>query len=416
MTGKVTVHILAFFRLSETLLPISISHQRSTIMKYITKSLTQIMAGFLAGFLLASQSIFACTIVSAVADDGQVWNANNEDGPKGVANFINVFPKSTGADYGYFTLSYLSPRFGNGANIQGGMNEAGLTFDFNAIDWVEDFDPDSRQPFPRGNDAILPHILATMDSVQEVIAFFNTYWFEDGFRGAQMHVADRYGRFAIISASGVQLVEKGESLVSTNFDICGEEDSSSCWRYPVATAELAKSGASLSTMMSICHKTAQKNGATMYSNVQNLTTGDVWFFSKHDPNVTVKVNINELLVKGRESYTFGNLHFLKEERDYQYVTPELVRVTDSVLQQYVGTYTNPGIGEVVVQLGDNELSVSFQDGYTAALHPLSKWAFYMPDEDVRVEFETDEHEDHLALSWHESGHWSFTARKSSSHE
>ncbi len=37
----------------------------------------------------------ACTIVSAVAENGQVWNMNNEDGPRGVANYINVFRKRT---------------------------------------------------------------------------------------------------------------------------------------------------------------------------------------------------------------------------------------------------------------------------------------------------------------------------------
>jgi hypothetical protein len=102
-----------------------------------------------------------------------------------------------------------------------------------------------------------------------------------------MHVADRQGRFAIISASGTQLVEKGQPLVSTNFDICGKEDGSSCQRYPVAVAKLKKHGASLSTMMAICRETAQGE-STLYSNVQNLTTGDVWFFSNHDPRAPIK--------------------------------------------------------------------------------------------------------------------------------
>ena len=158
--------------------------------------------------LLTLQSATACTIVSAVAKDGQVWNMNNEDGPAGIANFINVFPRTAGQTYGYYTLSYLTPGAGAGGNAQGGMNEAGLTFDFNAIDYVEDFDPASRQAYPGGNDPILAHIMGTMRSVDEVIAFFDTYWFVNGFRGAQMHVADRDGKFAIISASG----EREEAL------------------------------------------------------------------------------------------------------------------------------------------------------------------------------------------------------------
>ena len=33
---------------------------------------------------------YACTIFSGVDCNGHVWNANNEDGPKGISNFINV--------------------------------------------------------------------------------------------------------------------------------------------------------------------------------------------------------------------------------------------------------------------------------------------------------------------------------------
>ena len=192
--------------------------------------------------LLPLQPATACTIVSAVAKDGQVWNMNNEDGPAGIANFINVFPRTAGQAYGYYTLSYLTPGAGAGGNAQGGMNEAGLTFDFNAIDYVEAFDPASRQAYPGGNDAILAYIMGTMRSVDEVIAFFATYWFVDGFRGAQMHVADRDGKFAIISASGVQVAPEGEPLVSTNFDLCGKEDDSSCWRYPPRDGGTSRAG------------------------------------------------------------------------------------------------------------------------------------------------------------------------------
>ncbi len=101
----------------------------------------------LAGMLRSTTS-FACTIASGIAADGQVWTCNNEDGTTGVANFINVFPKSGEAKYGYYTLSHFSPKHGEGGNLQGGMNEAGLTFDFNAIRRVEQFDPKSKKAFP----------------------------------------------------------------------------------------------------------------------------------------------------------------------------------------------------------------------------------------------------------------------------
>ena len=225
--------------------------------------------------------VLGCTVVSAISKDHQVWTMNNEDGPQGVANFINVFPQSENNKFGYFTLSYFSPEWGTGGSIQGGMNEKGLTFDFNTINPIE-FDHTSRSAFPDGDDAILPYILGNLSTVDKVIEFFNEYWFQGGFTSAQMHVADKNGTFAIISASGVLKVSEGEPLVSTNFDICGKQDGSFCKRYPLAYSILEENEANFQTMLKISAGTNQ-GGATLYTNIQNLSTGDIWFSSKHDP-------------------------------------------------------------------------------------------------------------------------------------
>ncbi|GAA5024969.1 hypothetical protein GCM10011506_09030 [Marivirga lumbricoides] len=383
--------------------------------KYKSKLTNQIIITLIICFLLYPFSNFACTTVSAIARNGHVWNANNEDGPKGIANFLNVFPKLDNTKYGYFTLSYMSPRNGTGGSIQGGMNEAGLTFDFDAIDWVEDFDPSNRKVFPSGNDAILPHILANMSTVEEVIAFFTTYWFQNGFRGAQMHVADRNGRFAIISASGIQLVEKGENLVSTNFDICGKEDGSSCWRYPIAKAKLAEYGASLATMMDICRATSQKTGGTMYSNIQNLSTGEVWLFSQHNPGITVHTNIHEMLRKGQKSYTFNDLKSLIEERPItQWTEPHSAKLAKEEINQFSGVYHNYYIGKIIVEEKENTIVLTFEDGMSLPLIPSSTNIFYLPKERVKVEFEHDDERDKMAIKLYEDNYWSFTAWDNSS--
>jgi hypothetical protein len=360
---------------------------------------------------LLRPQLYACTIVSAVASDGQVWTCNNEDGPIGVANFINVFPKSGIMKYGYFTLSYFSPKFGEGGGIQGGMNEAGLTFDFNSINQVTGFDPKSKKMFPQGDAQILPHILGNMSSVQEVIEFFEMYWFQNGFNSAQMHVADKQGRFAIISASGIQLAKKGEFLVSTNFDLCGKEDGSTCWRYPKATANLKTYGASLNTMMSICQETKQGEN-TLYSNIQNLTTGDVWFLSKHDPQSTVKVNIVDLLSKGRKSYTFRDLKSLKEDRPLsQTAKPTRIELTDSVKAKYVGAYNNGFTGKLVVESNQDGIRVTSLDGNSNVIQAQSENTFFLPNEDVRIEFRLDKKTNQMTMTFYENGFWMFDAWK-----
>ncbi|QCX00908.1 hypothetical protein FGM00_12595 [Aggregatimonas sangjinii] len=355
----------------------------------------------------------ACTIVSAVAKNGHVWTANNEDGPFGIANFINVYPRSQTDKFGYYTMTYLSPLYGQSGSIQGGMNTVGLSFDFNAISYVTSFDPETRKSFPQGNDMILPHILGNMETVEQVIAFFEEFWFVDGFRNAQMHVSDRNGRFAIISASGIKLVEEGDFLVSTNFNICSGESSASCWRYPIAVEKLSVLGASFRTMQAICLETEQKNGSTMYSNIQNLSTGDVWFFSKHSPGIQIRTNIATLLSKGRKSYTFSDLKSLKEERTVrEWKAPVTAPFSEQTVVKYLGTYEHPFIGTVQVEAGQNGIEVSFADGINESFILDDQGNFSLPDYDLYIKFETDKKSRKLQMSLYENGFWSFTVEKS----
>jgi len=232
---------------------------------------------------------------------------NNEDGWFTFRAYVNVFPKTQETKYGYFTLSLHSAKNGENANIQGGMNEAGLTFDFNALDqFVEVKDLHRKKSFPGGDGAILSHLLADCETVQEVISFFEEYWFEIGFNHAQMHLADRYGNFAIIGPSGWRLLTDTPFQVSTNFDICAGADGSSCWRFPIATEKLESNGANLASFVDICKSTAI-NGMTIYSNIQNLNTGEIWFFFAQEYDQSYKTNIKDLLRGGRKSYLIRDL-------------------------------------------------------------------------------------------------------------
>ena len=258
----------------------------------------------------------ACTIFSGIGKDGSVWNGNNEDGVFSFAWYLNVFPKTADSRFGYFTLSADSPKNGEDANIQGGMNEAGLTFDFNALDRqyeVKDFA--KKKEYPKGDGDILRHILADFATVEEVVSFFDAYWFQRGFTGAQMHVADKHGHFAMIGPSGSQILTNAPFQLSTNFRICGgsPDEGASCWRFPIAKSMLEKNGASLESFTDISRRTVQNpnaklgEGTTIYSNIANLTTGDFWFFFGHDYTAPFKSNIKDILGKGRKSYLIRDL-------------------------------------------------------------------------------------------------------------
>jgi hypothetical protein len=266
----------------------------------------------LAMSLLAYSSASACTIFSGVAANGEVWNGNNEDGRLGVATYINVFPKGSSSRFGFYSLSYGSPKNGANGNMQGGMNEAGLTFDFNALEHsYAVVGKDSKKVFPRGDSAILRHVLENYETVEEVVAFFDEYWFKNGFTSAQMHLADRFGHFAIVSPSGSRVLTDRKFQVSTNFRACGgtKEEAEVCWRFPIATEKLIRNGSSLNSFTDIAQSTAQNSNGdgTLYSNIQNLNTGDIWFFFAQDFRLPFKTSMRELLSLGKRSYLMEDL-------------------------------------------------------------------------------------------------------------
>jgi len=270
------------------------------------------LVGILTVSLLAASPALPCTIFSGVAPNGEVWNGNNEDGPLGVATYINVFPKGAGARFGFYSLSYKSPRNGANGQLQGGMNEAGLTFDFNALEHsYEVLGKDKKKKFPDGDSAILRHVLENFATVEEVVAFFDEYWFENGFTSAQMHLADRFGHFAIVSPSGNRVLTDKKIQVSTNFRACGgtTEEAEVCWRFPIATAKLTKDGVSYGTLVDVARSTSQSypGGGTVYSNVQNLSTGEIWFFFARKFDAPFKTSMSELLRMGRKSYRMEDL-------------------------------------------------------------------------------------------------------------
>lgn len=248
----------------------------------------------------------ACTILSAMASDGQVWTGNNEDGPLDVPLYLNVAPRSDETRFGYFTLTYASP----GAGIQGGMNEAGLTYDFNALrrDYPVE-NPADKKGYPGGDEAILRDLLAQFATTDEVVRFFEQYWFQEGFERAQMHVADKHGTFAIISPSGIRVFRQNDPVITTNYNFITGDEADTCWRFPLATKILSKADAGLATMTAVCRRTAQNgNGwGTLYSNVQNLTTGEVWLFPGQKYEAPLKTTLATLIAAGRKSYRIREL-------------------------------------------------------------------------------------------------------------
>lgn len=256
--------------------------------------------------LFAPSCLIACTIFCAKDNNGNVWMGNNEDAAFSFRNYINVFPKSKNNLIGYYTLSRDKIENGSNAQIAGGMNEAGLSFDFNATQLYPVKSMYQKEEFPKGDDAILSYILGNFSHVEEVVAFFEKYWFQFGFRSAQMHLADKYGHFAMISPTGSQVLTNEPFQISTNFDICSKAESNNCWRFPIVQKALESEPPSLESFTSICQRTAQGR-YTNYSTINNLRTGDINVFFAGDYLKPYKTTIKNLLERGKKSYSMEEL-------------------------------------------------------------------------------------------------------------
>ena len=257
-------------------------------------------------FCLFQNSISACTILSGVDAKGHTWACNNEDWwGFSFYNYINVHPRDRSTKYGYITLTYGEP----GAYIQGGVNEAGLFFDFNALPPVQT-DKNAlkakRTLYPGGREAMLTYILKNCMTVREVLEIWNTYYME---LHSQIHLTDASGNMAIITPDSIIRQERSFN-VSTNFNLCDPDPVKyKCWRYPIAERILKEEGISRETMLKAAKATFRRSlqARTLYTNLHNLNTGDMWVYFGEDSSHVWHTNIHSLLKKGKQSYQLKEL-------------------------------------------------------------------------------------------------------------
>ncbi|SFQ80394.1 hypothetical protein [Hymenobacter arizonensis] len=236
----------------------------------------------------------ACTIVSGTDRKGQTWAMNNEDFLHTSSTCVNVFPAKEKNTLGYITFTYGSPE----SSVQGGANAAGLFFDINALPPPQQYKLSTgKKPFPHGN--MLEYMLQHCQSVPEFLALWETYYLPD--LGDQIHVADKYGNLAVIAPDTI--VRATQQLTSTNFNVCDTgPQKQRCWRYPIAQQVLSTGGISHANLVKLADATSWREfTTTVYTNIHNLSTGDIWFYLAEDFQTPWRTNIQTLLKGGKRS-------------------------------------------------------------------------------------------------------------------
>nr|WP_294859063.1 hypothetical protein [uncultured Fluviicola sp.] len=253
----------------------------------------------LVTLLLTVTNGFGCTIFSAKDKNGQVWAGNNEDYFFTFKNLINIVPPKTDC-FGYVYLTYNRAS----ESMQGGVNEAGLFFDFNAVPYTKrKKESSTKEHFPGGDEKMFEYMMEHLTTVQEVMDLYKKYevW---SIEYAQLHLADKHGNLGIIVADSMWIT-KDNYLASTNYNLChADHDGDDCFRMPIAERLLKNNEPSLDLFTQICDSTHQyyyTGVGTIYSNIHNLTTGEVWFYFGQDYTNAYKTTIQDLLKLGKTS-------------------------------------------------------------------------------------------------------------------
>lgn len=262
-----------------------------------------VLRAFLVLVGIVTVSVYPCTIFNA-SQAGRVLAGNNED-LASTNSVVRFMPASEGK-YGFFWIGFSD------YGMQGGMNDKGLFYDFNALKFAKMNPNPEKKEF---NIWLQVEMMSGCATVEDVLALLDQY--NLGFWGYyQLHLADRTGAAAVIGAdkNGELFVarKKGDFQVSTNFNLANPEFGSfsyPCTRFDTATAMLEEMEELtvdyFRSILSAVHQEA--SSPTSYSNICDLTSGDIYIYNFHDFEEVVKFNLEEELKKGRHAYKFSEI-------------------------------------------------------------------------------------------------------------
>lgn len=253
----------------------------------------------LGGALLLTAGASACTIVFA-ARGGNVFAAGNEDEsnkPQFASHYIRFEPANkVKGTLGFVAFGYKSNPFSD----ESAMNEAGLFYDFNALDTLDK----PRDGKPKGKLNTVNQMLVTCKTVAEAVKFLESVDLPQ-MSSAQILIGDATGTSAIVERHATTWRAKNRDFqIGTNFRTSTTPETKiTCDRYKLCAATLSRNKPiALTDMASMLRKTAASNSETMtwYSLVCDLKKKDVYLSLKGDFAKTIKFNLQTELRKGQK--------------------------------------------------------------------------------------------------------------------
>ncbi|MFZ4508175.1 MAG: carcinine hydrolase/isopenicillin-N N-acyltransferase family protein [Fimbriimonas sp.] len=255
-------------------------------------------ASVVALALLASVGCSACTIVF-VARGGQVIAAGNEDEdnrPELSRHTIRFVP----ADKAKGTLGFVAFGYKNNPfSDESAMNEAGLFYDFNALDKLEL----PRSGKPKGKFNAFNEILTTCRTVDQAVAYLESIDLPY-LSSAQVVIGDASGASAIVERHATTWRRQGfDYQIGTNFRTSATPVANiTCERYNRCASLLSQKkpvrAQTVADLLKSTIATKESGSVTWYSLVCDLKRREVSLYTKGDFTRRTKFSLAKELKKG----------------------------------------------------------------------------------------------------------------------
>jgi tetratricopeptide (TPR) repeat protein len=243
--------------------------------------------------VLMSNYSFCCSLIK-ITQDSKTIVANNED---------NYFPNSKMSIEPAENCKYGVIYFGNDFDYiqktkysdflpQGGINEAGLMFDFFSANSVICSDTIKKPAF---TDNLIKEIMKNCSNVHQVKEIYEKYSTCDY---GIAFFTDKNGDYLTID-NGRIILGNNKKFVQTNFH---NWEKGNCGRYDTAWALIYKSyDYSVDFCLKVASATHQEwsMGGTQYTYIGDLDKGLIYLYYYHDFNSVKIFNIKEELKKGK---------------------------------------------------------------------------------------------------------------------
>jgi tetratricopeptide (TPR) repeat protein len=292
-------------------------------------------------FCLAAVSAFPCTIFNA-AKNGRVLAGNNED-LNSTDSRVWFCPPQEGK-YGYVYVGFDS------YGIQGGMNDQGLFFDYNALRFAQ-MNPSPEKQGIKSWRVFVDKIITECATVDEVVDLLNktnlASWGPN-----QVMYADATGASAVIGADrngGLSVVrKKGIYQVSTNFSLANPEFGSityPCYRYEIANQMLEQmQELTVDYFRKILAATHQEGtNPTIYSNICDLKDKEIYIYNFHNYEDLAKLNLKEEFKKGKHSYAILSLFPRKNHAQKAFEEDQAKKLSQILLESLLTSGTKAAI-------------------------------------------------------------------------